>query len=322
MAAIDRVLVFRSELLPRSETFIVEQARAMRRYQPVFAGLKRLQDGIPLNHARTIAMTTGNKLIDKVQRRLFSEARYGPEFLKALAKETPSVIHAHFALDACLALPVQRLLDVPLVVTLHGYDVTRKDEYLRRGPMGRIYLRRRQELWRRASLFFCVSEYIRRKALERGFPEEKLRVHRIGVDLQMFQGREPRVCHDARVLFVGRLVENKGCIHLIRAMQRVETRNPGARLLVIGDGPLRAALESEARNRLRHCRFIGAQPHAEVRRWMQQASVLVMPSIEVASGESEGFGMVMCEAQAMGLPGIGFYGTGVEEALAYGEADC
>jgi colanic acid/amylovoran biosynthesis glycosyltransferase len=62
------------------------------------------------------------------------------------------------------------------------------------------------------------------------------------------------------------------------------------------------------------------QPHLEVRRWMEQAALLVMPSVEIASGDSEGLGMVMCEAQALGLPGIGFRGTGVEEALAYGDS--
>ena len=320
MAALDRVLIFRSELLPRSETFIAEQARSMRAFQPVFAGSKRIPGGIALDHTPALALTEGNAFSDKLRRRLFREARYAPSFLKRLAKETPSLIHAHFAVDACLALPIQKYLRVPLVVSLHGYDVTRHDRSLRNSPLGRIYLRRRRELWRRGSLFVCVSEYIRRRALERGFPEDKLWLHHIGVDLQVFQPQDTKPHREKIVLFAGRLVENKGCVHLIRAMACVEERLPGARLVIVGDGPLRMALEAEARERLRSCTFTGARSHAEVRRWMQQASVLVMPSLEVASGDAEGLGMVMCEAQAIGLPGVGFYGTGVEEALAHGAA--
>jgi len=321
MAALDTVLIFRSELLPPSETFVVDQTHAMRIFNPVLTGIRRLDNGIPLHHLTTISITGHkNTLKEKLQRKLFCEARCGAQFLRYLARESPVLIHGHFAVDACLALPIQKYLGVPLIVTLHGYDVTRRDEHFRQTAPGRIYLRRRRELWQQASLFVCVSEYIRNKAIEKGFPKEKLWVHRIGVNLNSFQFDLPQPRQQPVVLFVGRLVENKGCIHLIRAMVAVQLSRPDARLVIVGDGPLRAALEAEARSRLRLWTFTGMQSHCEVRRWMQQASVLTMPSVETASGDSEGLGMVMCEAQALGLPGIAFRGTGVEEALAYGES--
>ncbi|HZD50511.1 MAG TPA: glycosyltransferase [Silvibacterium sp.] len=321
MAAVAIVLIFRSELLPLSEAFIIEQARAMRAFRPVFAGLKPLQNGIPLQHAPTIALTTpANSIPDKLRRKLFCDFRYGNGFIDQLRSESPALIHAHFAVDACLALPIRKKLCLPLVVTLHGYDVTRNDRSLRRTAAGRIYLRCRSELWQHASLFVCISHFIRRKAQERGFPEEKLWVHPIGVDLCKFQPRTRPPQKQPLVLFAGRLVENKGCIHLIRAMAVVQNKLPEAGLVIIGDGPLRSSLEVEARILLRHCTFTGMQPHSEVQRWMEQATVLVMPSIETETGDSEGLGMVMCEAQALGLPGIAFRGTGVEEALAYGES--
>jgi glycosyltransferase involved in cell wall biosynthesis len=321
MAPADTVLIFRNELLPASETFIVEQARTMQTFRPAFAGLKLQPHGTLLPKGSAITMTgERNSVPDRIRRRVFCEYQYAPRFLERLARESPALIHAHFALDACLALPVRRRLGVPLVVTLHGYDVTRNDEHLRQTAPGRIYLRRRRELWEHASLLVCISDYIRQKALARGLPEEKLWVHRIGVDLAKFQPRNPDAEPQQIVLFVGRLVENKGCTHLIRAMAAVQQRLSGTRLVVVGGGPLRADLESEARTRLRQFTFTGMQPHSEVRRWMEQAAVLVMPSVEVASGDSEGLGMVMCEAQALGLPGIGFRGTGVEEALAYGDS--
>ncbi len=321
MTPLNTVLVFRGELLPASETFIVEQTRAMQVFNPVLAGIRRLQNGIPLHHLTTISFAGyENTFKEKLRRRIFYETCWGTRFLKNLARQSPGLIHAHFALDACLALPIRKHLGVPLIVTLHGYDVTRHDKHFRQSALGRIYLRRRRELWQQASLFVCVSEFIRNKAIERGFPKEKLWVHRVGVDLGKFQFclAEPRL--QPIVLFVGRLVENKGCVHLIRAMAAVQERCPGAKLVVVGDGPLRAALEAEARSRLRQWTFTGTESHGEVRRWMQRASVLVMPSVETGSGDSEGLGMIMCEAQALGLPGIAFRGTGAEEALAYGES--
>ncbi|WP_446743783.1 glycosyltransferase [Silvibacterium acidisoli] len=315
-----RVLLFRSELLPRSEAFLVEQSRAMRIFQAVFAGIKRLPESLDFQHATSRVLSEGASLRAKIRRRVFAETRYAPHFMDALVETRSQLLHAHFAVDAALALPIQRRLNVPMIVTLHGYDVTRDDSHMKRTAAGRIYLRRRQELWGSARLFLCVSEYIRRRAIERGFPEEKLRVHSIGVDLEKFRPGIRSLQAEPIVLFAGRLVENKGCSFLLRAMQQVEQRHPDARLVVIGDGPLRRALEEEARQRLRRYTFTGMQTHRQVRDWMGRASMLVMPSLQVASGDAEGLGMVMCEAQAVGLPGVGFRGTGVEEALDHGRS--
>ena len=70
-----------------------------------------------------------------------------------------------------MALPLISELRVPLIVTLHGYDVTASEEFLPRGFAGRLYLERRQKLLRAAKLFICVSKFIRAKAIEAGFPE-------------------------------------------------------------------------------------------------------------------------------------------------------
>jgi glycosyltransferase involved in cell wall biosynthesis len=167
-------------------------------------------------------------------------------------------------------------------------------------------------------LFVCVSEHIRQKAVEQGFPEQKLWVHRIGVHLNG-AAHVPISSREPVVLFVGRLVEKKGCIHLLRAMTVVERMLPDARLVILGDGPLRPALEAQARSTLRQCEFLGAQPVHVVRDWMQRARLLATPSVVAASGDSEGLPIVLCEAQAVGLPIVGFRGPGVSEAVRDGE---
>ena len=113
-------------------------------------------------------------------------------------------------------------------------------------------------------------------------------------------------------MFVGRLVEKKGCVHLLHAMRMVEAQMPGARLVIVGDGPLRATLEAEVRASLRRCEFIGAASPQSVSDWMCRASVVAVPSVVAANGDSEGLCLVVCEAQAMGLPVVGFRGPGIE----------
>jgi glycosyltransferase involved in cell wall biosynthesis len=308
-----RVLLFRSELLPRSETFIAGQAAALARYEPWFAGLKPVPHGIALDGRSMILLTTRNAPWDKVARRMYLRTGYASRFLQRVEALQPELIHAHFATDACAALAIQQRLWVPLVVTLHGYDVNSDDEELAQLSVGRAYLKHRKALWARAQVFVCISEFIRRKALARGFPEDKLWVHPIGIDVDFFRPDAARM-RQPLVLFVGRLAEVKGCAHLLRAMRHVEAQIPEARLVVAGDGPLRRELEAEARITLQRCEFIGAIGADDVRQWMRQAAVVAVPS-----DAREGFCLVACEAQAMQIPVVGFAGPGLLESVADAE---
>lgn len=312
-------LIFRSDLLPPSETFITSQAHALRRYQPCFAGLRRVP-GILLDSCETVVLSPGRTFRDRLHFRLFLETGIGPRFLRAVELRRPALLHAHFAVDGAAALPVQKHLSIPLIVTLHGYDATMSDGALSRTAAGRVYLRRKSELRERAGLFICVSEHIRHQALERGVPAEKLRTLPIGVDLELFAPDPLRSrSRDPIVLFVGRLVEKKGCDHLIRAMAIVQQRYATAKLLIVGDGPLLDPLRLQARNALRHCTFLGPQPPPVVRDLMHRASLLAAPSIVASSGDTEGLPIVLCEAQAIGLPIAAFEGPGVAEAVTPNE---
>jgi glycosyltransferase involved in cell wall biosynthesis len=309
-----RVLIYRNELLPASETFILSQANALQRFRPWFGGLMRVGNGLGLSPHPVLTLCTPESWKEKARRRAFLRTACNRKLVRAIAKWSPHIVHAHFAVDACAVLPIARLLNIPLVVTLHGYDVTSCEETLRRWPTTRAYLRRKEELWQYAAAFLCVSEHVRRCAVSSGFPPEKLWTHRIGVPFydagEQVQLRDRRV-----VLFVGRLVEKKGCGHLIRAMVHVQRVIPEARLVVIGDGPLRRTLEQEVALHCRSVTFPGFQSHSEVKRWMRRACVLAVPSVRASNGDTEGLSTVACEAQAEGLPVAAFATEGVTEAF-------
>ena len=314
------VLIYRSDLLPASETFVAAQARALRRYTPSFAGLRLVPSSLLIDPCEAAVLTRSNQLTDRLRRRLFLATGIAPRFIRSLRGRHPVLLHTHFAVDGAAALPLQAQLGIPMIVTLHGYDATSSDQALRRMAAGRTYLRRREQLRKRARFFIGVSEHIRRLAMERGVPEEKIRVLPIGVDLNFFAPDPLRSRDlDPIVLFVGRLVEKKGCNHLIRAMHLIEARHPAARLLIVGDGPLLEPLRMQAREMLRKCTFLGPQPPAVVRDLMHRASLLAAPSIVAANGDTEGLPINLCEAQAIGLPIAAFRGPGVSEAVVENE---
>src|SRR5580698_5829521 len=112
-----RVLVYRNELLPRSETFILSQANALRRFQPVFGGLKRVSDGLDLGRHLVLTLSESESWIEKALRRIFLRTGCTRRLTRTIAAQSPRIIHAHFAIDASAVLPIAKRLQVPLIVT-------------------------------------------------------------------------------------------------------------------------------------------------------------------------------------------------------------
>jgi glycosyltransferase involved in cell wall biosynthesis len=311
------VVIFRDRLLPPSETFIRNQGEAMREHTPWYAGSRVVHSGL-LSPDRVVALQRGNP-VGYLQEYLFKRVQFAPAFIGRLRRLRPVLIHAHFGPDGALALPIARALGIPLLVTFHGYDALVTDEAARRSfYTHRMYLRRREQLKETASLFIAVSQFIAKRLRRLRYDSARTTVHYIGVDPDTFVP-DPGIRREPLVLFVGRLVEKKGCIYLLRAMELVQAKRDQVRLVVIGDGPLRESLEDQAAGGLRQAEFLGSRPSEEVRSWMSRASVLCVPSVVARNGDAEGFGMVFIEAQAMELPVVSFATGGVPEAVLDGE---
>lgn len=310
-----KVVVFSDHLLYPSETFIRAQALALSEFEPVFAGSRRVP-GLDLPEERTYITSHGD-LVGRIHEGAFKLFGVAPRLTRRLGALKPVLLHAHYGANGLRALPLARNLGIPLVVTFHGSDATVIDLRYERTRFGhRRYLARREELQKGDALFLAVSHFIRRKLLEQGFPEEKVEVHYTGVDTKMFRPASTEC--DPVILFVGRLVERKGPDFLIRAAAQVQNEMPEAELVVIGDGPLRAELEKQAKMSLRRYRFLGMRSHEEVAEWMNRASLFCAPSVKMPSGEEEAFGMVYAEAMAMEKSVVAFDSGGVSEVVSHG----
>jgi colanic acid/amylovoran biosynthesis glycosyltransferase len=310
------IVVFRIQLLPPSETFIVAQAAAMRRFSPYFVGWRRMA-GIELPEDKSWT-ADGGGLWGKLRELRFRYVGPTRNQIARLQARTPRLVYAHFAPDGYAAMQLAEQLGVPLVTALHGFDVTMSDEAIGATRLGREYVQGRPILQKKGALFLTCSAYLRERGLALGYPVQRTIVHSIGVDVDRFTPPTLRRREEI-VLFVGRLVEKKGCDNLIEAMAEVQRRRPAAELVVIGGGPLRADYEARAAALLVRYRFLGHQPTAVVREWMARASVFCVPSVIAGSGDAEGFGIVFIEAQAMGLPVVSTRSGGIPEAVKDGE---
>ena len=118
------------------------------------------------------------------------------------------------------------------------------------------------------------------------------------------------------VLFVGRLAEKKGVRYLIEAMQWVN-----ARLVIVGDGPLKEELQEQViLTKLEHkVLFAGAKSHEELPEIYASADTCVVPSIVAKDKDKEGFGLVILEAMASGVPVVASKSGGIVEILQHEE---
>jgi len=301
------VAVFRSPVFNASETFVRAQAAGLERYQPLVVGLEG-KGHVPDALAGRVMLADGP--LERVMVRL---GRWG-RLRERVAAARPVIVHAQFGTDGVLALPLARVLGVPLVTTLRGYEINRRG-LIRSGRLSWMrYALGRERLKREGALFLAVCDALRQRAVAQGFPAERTLVHYNGVDLAAF----PAAHEDdgETVLHVGRLVEKKGTALLLRAFARV----PAGKLVIVGDGPLRASLERLARHLgvAGRVRFLGAQPPETVAEWMRRAALLAVPSLTARDGDAEGLPNVVVEAAASGLPVVGSSHAGVPEAVIDG----
>lgn len=218
------------------------------------------------------------------------------------------LVHAHWLIPQGI---VQSFFKKPYIVTGHGGDVTS----LNKGILKKLKIR----CLKRADKVTVVSEYLKKRVQEIA-PEIEPDVISMGVDISKF-GRQYRVENyfgqgDKNVvLFVGRLLEEKGVTYLIEAMKEID-----AILVIAGDGPLKGQLEAQGREINRDSkwdkvRFIGAKTHEELRIIYASADIFVCSSVTAKEGGQEGFGLVMLEAMASGLPVVASRSGGIVQLI-------
>lgn len=313
-----KVIVFAERMLPSTQTFIPLQVNELRRYAPVYSGLIPPDRELKLASS-PILLTPDRSRLSRTRRELYRWTGVAPRFHAQLRRTGADLVHVHFAEAASCAVLLRKRLKLPFILHLRGGAELLSVEDLKKHAFQWPYLAFRKRLWRTSSQFLCVSEYIRQKALAAGFPEAKLRVHYTGMNLDAFTPTKGLSEKDPNlVLYVGRLVPYKGCNYLLQAMQILQQRLPKARLVIIGDGTFRPALEAMDRQLGTQAEFLGEQTQTTIRSWLERARVFCGPSVTLEDGMSEAFGNVFSEAQAMGVPVVSFRHGGIPETMQEG----
>jgi len=204
----------------------------------------------------------------------------------------PDILHAHSpVLDALAAWVVARRRKLPLVYEIRAFW---EDAAVGNGTgvegSRRYRATRALEGWAcvRADAVAVICEGLRSDLIARGIAADKIIVSPNGVDLTLF-GRPPARddvlarelgLDDAEVIgFIGSFYDYEGLDDLIAAMPRLVAARPRARLLLVGGGPMEAALRAQAQASpvASAIRFIGRVPHQAVERYYGLVDILAYP---------------------------------------------
>ena len=172
-----------------------------------------------------------------------------------------------------------------------------------------------------AAATIAVSRYGRDLAVALGAPPARVTIIEPGVDAPLMPRAERSV--EPLLITVARLTDRyKGHDIVLEALRFIRESVPGARWVVVGDGPLRSELEARAAQLglLDAVHFAGAVSDADRDAWLDRGHVFVMPSRLPRGGAGgEGFGIVYLEAGAHGLPVVAGAVAGALDAVIDGE---
>jgi len=244
-----------------------------------------------------------------------------PALLKTLGVE---IIHVHSPfLMGSLGAVMARRLGLPLVGTYH----TLYEEYTHYFPLIPSLVKKLVRFYtigfyNRCDLVIAPSQGVKNYLRERGL---KVPVNSIptGIELERFKNLNPfwlrerlgLTGEEKIVLHVGRLGKEKNIPFILRSFARVSYLLPQAKLVLVGNGPLRSYLEALARDLAIEKRVIFAGGFA----FHEMPQVYAGAQVLAFASQTETQGLVVAEAKAAGIPVVAVRAMGVEEAVVSGE---
>jgi teichuronic acid biosynthesis glycosyltransferase TuaC len=219
--------------------------------------------------------------------------------LRMIGREQIHLVHAHWILpQGLIGVVAKYLRHVPLITTVHGADA-----FTHRGGLAsalKRFVAVHSDAW-------TANTPATSCAVDPRAITPRAHIIPMGIDTELFAGGDPAGLRqqlpgqEFLLLFVGRLVDKKGCRCLLEAFSLLPPalRNRTT-LWIVGDGDQRSQLEQTTKDLglAQKVRFWGAISNQCLPDFYAAADLFVIPSIEAASGDTEGQGVVILEAFA------------------------
>jgi len=231
------------------------------------------------------------------------------ELFHIIKSEHVNIVHTHASLSGRIA---GRLAGCRVILTRHGLNTNSK------GPIKRFLSYVIARMF--TDKIIAISRAVKINLIETGVPADMIKIIHNGIDLSRFELIEPKLrgelglSDDIPIIgVVARIVLEKGYEYILKAMPKVLQSFPSTLLVIVGDGPLKAQMQELAvklgidRNTV----FLGYK--RDIENLIADFDVFVLPSV------SEGLGLSLLEAMALGKPVIATEVGGIPEVVKNGK---
>jgi glycosyltransferase involved in cell wall biosynthesis len=231
-------------------------------------------------------------------------------YLLLLSK--PDVIHAHGLVAGFVGVFWGKALGIRTVISTHS---------MYHFPEKGLYTKFVRALFTRADVILTLSKQSAREVEDLGIRKDKIHVFTYWIDLSIFKPESPATVLKLRkklgwenkfvVLFVGRLIEEKGIPELIGSLSKLGKGDVGKNVLyaIVGSGPMEQTIKDES-SKVSNLHFLGRIEQDVLPEYYNASDALIVPSTH-----EEGFGRVILESLACGTPVIASNRGAIPEAM-------
>jgi len=290
------VLHYNSRYLPLTENWIHSILRHHKAFEPVFVTrktqnlhlfpLEKVFSLDQLNEAAQVMHLIYSKLVG-----------YIPFFYSVCKTSTPSVLHVHFGYHGIKLLGLKRKTGLPMVCSFYGDDAYHY-------PLKQGVKKKYRRLFAEADSILVLGPAMKNHLVGLGCPEEKIRIHHLGIDTGAIackpRFRKPN--HPVRFMTSCSLLPKKGVGLALQALAGLKDRYAFT-LDLVGDGPLRQSLHelAVASGIADRLTWHGYRPYSFVIEKMYECDVLIQASLATADNRKEGTPVAIMDAMATGM---------------------
>jgi len=222
-------------------------------------------------------------------------------------------VHYNYALDTLLEMDKFNCIKSKFIITFHGHDVFIENS--------KSFKKKYSKFYKKHVKYVTVnSDYLKKKIIELGVSESIIKIIPIGIDINFFKGAKKKLNNKKtiEILSIGRLVQLKGHVYGIQAVSELVKDGYNINYTIIGEGKEAKSLNNLI-NKLKlkdNIKLVGKKSQLEIKYYLDISDIFLMPSTyDNKNKRREAFGLSSIEAQAMGVPVVGFNSGGFPETI-------
>jgi len=307
-----KVLIVTNGFLPRSETFVRAHIQHLSGTKFVLheAWVPRVDNAWPHPYAY---IDLPYRIFQHWRGGIPTSSWYNKHIFNEIRRVKPDVVFIEYGTTAGMIVDALEQCRLPYIVHFHGHDAS-VDLVLKR------YADRYRRLASSAAAVIAVSRSMQDNLIKSGFLKEKVHYCPCGVEASKFETQANP--HQAAPLFLttGRFVDKKAPYLSLLAFSKVLRNFPEAKLIMIGDGPLKKICQELAFNVLKvgdSVQFMGTVAHSIVVEHLYKIRGFVQHSIQAPSGNCEGTPVAVMEAMMAGLPVVATRHAGIADIIEH-----